>query len=309
MSGRLLRILKWLWILAALAFMSYLAFQGRQIILDSVSRISPGTLATSAVLIFGAKLGLAALMQLASNRFHIALRYGDAFCIYNLSQLGKYIPGSFWQFLGRIAMLRARKAPGHAIRDAMLAEHIWVLGSATVLGLLLLWYTQEYLLLSWLLTASANALPLGGYLLLAGIMLLLIYLARHAVIRMLRWCWRLRPPFRALPLLLLTWVMLGASMWVIMLPFLVDGPGFLHVLGIYCLAYVIGFLVPFAPAGLGVREGILALGLLPYLDAEVIILLAAINRLIYLGVEILAVGPCLLQEARTRQDRHGRGKD
>lgn len=80
---------------------------------------------------------------------------------------------------------------------------------------------------------------------------------------------------------------LGASFWVCLRPFLSQGPSWSVVIGVYCLAWVAGFLVPFAPAGLGVREAVLALVLDPVLDPQTSLVVVAVHRVIYLVVEVV----------------------
>lgn len=87
---------------------------------------------------------------------------------------------------------------------------------------------------------------------------------------------------------LVCWLSLAASFWLTLLPFTVDRllPPF-FVVGAYCLSWVVGFLVPFAPAGLGVRELVLTLAFAPFLDSQTVVLLAGINRLLYFLLEVL----------------------
>jgi hypothetical protein len=93
--------------------------------------------------------------------------------------------------------------------------------------------------------------------------------------------------------MLLAWASLGTSFWITLGPFSEVPVPWIFTIGVYCLAYIAGFLVPFAPAGLGVREGVLALGMAAYLTPEMALLLAALNRGVYLLAEIILVIPCL----------------
>ena len=67
-------------------------------------------------------------------------------------------------------------------------------------------------------------------------------------------------------------------------------PPFAYILGSYCIAYVVGFFVPFAPAGLGVREATIVFAIAPFVGNEIAILLAGINRVLYFAVELLLAG-------------------
>lgn len=57
-------------------------------------------------------------------------------------------------------------------------------------------------------------------------------------------------------------------------------PGLPNLIGIYAVAWLIGFLVPGAPAGLGVREALLVLGLSPLLGQDVAAATTALFRVV-----------------------------
>jgi hypothetical protein len=59
--------------------------------------------------------------------------------------------------------------------------------------------------------------------------------------------------------------------------------------GAYCLANVIGFLALFAPAGIGVREGLMLLALTPVLGAGIAGLAAVLLRFIQTAVDGLVI--------------------
>jgi uncharacterized membrane protein YbhN (UPF0104 family) len=103
---------------------------------------------------------------------------------------------------------------------------------------------------------------------------------------LIRWFLGLMPSLRVITILLLIWMLFAASLWVTTKPFVEHLPPFAQIVGVYCLAYIIGFVIPFAPAGLGVREFVLVLGLSVWLNADIALLLAGVNRLIYFLVEL-----------------------
>ena len=58
-------------------------------------------------------------------------------------------------------------------------------------------------------------------------------------------------------------------------------------------AYAVGFMVPFAPAGLGIRDAILTLGLLPFAATGEALAITVLARGVYLLVD---VGLVVVQE-------------
>ena len=296
-------LVKWIWIgLVAVAVVAF-AITRRQVIVEDLARFSPPELAAVAALLVLGKLGMNAVMLLATRHCAIPVSRRDGFYMYNLAQLAKYVPGSIWQFVSRIAMLRARQAPAAAIRDSILAENGWVVGSALLSGVVLLGLAQPTFFLRLLDAAGqmppALAAPLAAVLLLAPAVALTVARSRlrRRASRLRPWLVRLRPPWPAWSSLLLGWFALGASFWLCLRPFLGVGPTWPAVIGVYCLAWVTGYLVPFAPAGLGVREVVLALALDPYIAADTSLVVVTVHRVLYLLVEVLlalvalALGP------------------
>ncbi|KAF0655042.1 hypothetical protein L107_00945 [Cyanobium sp. Copco_Reservoir_LC18] len=295
-------LVKWIWIGLVVVAVAAFAITRRQVIVQDLARFSPPELAAVAALLVLGKLGMNVAMLLATRHCAIPVSRRDGFYMYNLAQLAKYVPGSIWQFVSRIAMLRARQAPATAIRDSILAENGWVVGSALLIGVVLLGLAQPAFYLR-LLEALGRvpptlALPLGAVLLaLAGALAVALPRLRRRSSRLLPWLIRLRPPRAASLSLLLGWAALGASFWLCLRPFLGAGPAWPAVIGVYCLAWVAGYLVPFAPAGLGVREVVLALALDPFLAADTSLVVVAVHRVLYLLVEVLlalvalALGP------------------
>ena len=89
--------------------------------------------------------------------------------------------------------------------------------------------------------------------------------------------------------MLLTWVFLGTSLWITAIPFIEtpESYHYVYVIGLFCIAFVVGSLALFAPAGLGVREYILVEGLSYLIAFDQALVLSVTSRLIYFGSEAL----------------------
>lgn len=283
---RLKNIVKWIWILAIFFFTIFYAINKRDSISQMLSLLSVEILLVAVLLVLFAKACLVANMRKAAMRFGIVLEWGDSYRIYNFTQLGKYIPGSIWQFVGRVTILRERSVPITVIRDSLLAEHLWVISSAVLLAGILILTSRPDFFIFWLADAGFE-IRWSWFLAALALLLITVISALFMYKRLSRWLLRLMPPSSAVPALLLTWFFLGASLWVTILPFVESMPPLSYVVGIYCFAYLAGFLVPFAPAGLGIREAILTFALMAFVRVDVAILLAAVNRILYFGVEVL----------------------
>ena len=102
--------------------------------------------------------------------------------------------------------------------------------------------------------------------------------------------------------LLLIWLLLGSHFHLLINPLLDQAPGFIRITGLYTIAYSLGFITPFAPAGLGVRESVLVLGLAGHTTYETVIVASLVSRLVYVIGELLlaALSAALPAEAEKK---------
>jgi len=215
--------------------------------------------------------------------------------IYFLSNLGRYIPGSVWYVLGRAYLGEREEVSAAVVSTSIVMEN----ALATVSGMLLSalaspLFLSQYgrgslyagmavgalgliflhpSLMSWLLSLLARLLrrssgvtPVGGYLATLGLLLGYIFI------------WAFRG---------IAFFMLLYSLCPIPLAWLPT------IGGILAASYIVGFLVPFAPGGLGVREGVIVLLLgqyvpLPAAAAAAILLRiwSTLSELIWAGVSM-----------------------
>jgi hypothetical protein len=292
-SQTLKTVFKWAWLASIGLFVAYYLTTRFDLVKQTLLLLPFYLLAVALALIVVSKLCLSLNMRIAAAGAGVPLSFKESYRIYNLTQLAKYIPGSIWHFVGRIAIFKERGASAGAIRDALLSEHAWVIGSALVLAIVLVGFASPDFFGLWLQDIGADRY-LG--VLTAGLIVISVLAAvLLLVVRSLgRWLWRLRPTALAVAALVVTWACLGSAFWVTLLPFSTEGLSWGYAAGIYCFAYVVGFLVPFAPAGFGVREGVLGFALVPFMGLETALLLAGVNRILYILAELLVVLPAFM---------------
>ncbi len=293
-----------LWIATVLVTAAFVARSRGTEVADVLRSARPLPLAVALVLVLAAKLLLARVLRDAAARHGVALSGRDAASTYHLSQLAKYIPGSIWHFATKAAMLAPRfTEPANAAR-IMTTEVVWVLGSALVVGVLALTtsgLTGGPSLADVLPAGLAGSLPealiIGGAVVIMAAALVLIQ-RRTAVLAM--------PGFAAGGRLLAIWIALGLSMTAVVAA--LDGvasalPLVVLLVGAFALSYVVGFLAPFAPAGIGVREGALVVLAAPMVGVDTAIVAAALSRAVYVLAELVMVVPVLA----SRLQRGGAG--
>lgn len=204
--------------------------------------------------------------------------------LFMVANLGRYVPGKVWQIAGLVALSRQRGIPAStATAAAVLGQGIG-LASATLIGLTSLWTVTQGAAWRWLVPTV----------LLGGVALGLAPPIFHRVVGLWFRLARSTPPEDLVPRRAATWFLLGLANWATYaLAFwvLVASLGFdvavLPTASAFAAAYVLGYVMLFAPAGLGVREGFLVALMAPQLGAGPAGAVAVIARLWTTVIEVV----------------------
>jgi len=182
------------------------------------------------------------------------------------AQLGKYIPGSVWQYAGRATVARANGLPVRPVGVSLAVEFAAAaIAAGSMAGFLLGWW---------------------GALLLAAIAVLLVAGGRPTRLRL--------PAFvtvKATLLYLPVWLLLGASFWLCargLVP--VSAHDLTFYMGAFAVAWLAGLLAIYAPGGIGVREAVLVALLHGRLGAADALVVAAASRLLLILVDVILAG-------------------
>ena len=182
------------------------------------------------------------------------------------AQLGKYIPGSVWQYAGRAAVARTNGIPVGPVGKSLGVEFAAAaLAAGAMAGFLLGW---------WGLVILAAV----GVLLLAGE-------------RSRRTGLPVSVTIRATLLYLPAWLLLGASFWLCAHGLLAAPMHDVAIyLGAFAVAWLAGLLAIYAPGGLGVREAVLVALLSSRIGAADALVVAAASRLVLILVDVVLAG-------------------
>jgi glycosyltransferase 2 family protein len=266
---RLLQAAKWLWIILLTAGVVWYLTQNFADVFVELQKISVPRVLVSGLLLLTGRLLIILLVQESLAAVGHEKPYRDVFQIVALSELGKYLPGGIWHFVGRAAYYRQDGLTIKEATRAMFLEIIWLVVSSALGGCILLLRYK----------ASPSSL-----LLIAGfIMLWLVVIAFT-----LRQSKAKLKPSRVFYLFLLqigVWLSLGLSYWVL-LPHPPNADITL-TLSAFAISWLIGFLTILAPGGIGTREAAITALMLPLFAAQTTLILASIHRLLWIGVEIL----------------------
>lgn len=219
--------------------------------------------------------------------------------LFMVANLGRYVPGKVWQIAGLVALARRRGVAGATATGAAVLGQGIGLAAATLVGLVSLRTVAAGEAWTW-------ALPV---VLLGGMALGLAPPVFHAVVgAWFRLAKEAEPeglePSRAFGWLLVglgSWMVYGWAFWA-----LVTGLGLdvalLPTASAFAAAYVLGYVMVFAPAGLGVREGFLVALMAPQVGAGAAGAIAVIARL---WTTVLEVVPAAAFWMRHLATTHG----
>ncbi len=266
-----------------------------------------GKLSMALALLLAGKIVMAAIAYRVLEARNAGVGFQAAFYAYNISQLAKYVPGAVWQHASRLFIYRELGLNARLAMEAVMAEAGWLLISAALYSALVLGLLAPEQLAN-VVAAAAERMEGAWWLLVIGAVVLAALapiawmLARRrlaAVNATLGGA--LKPDPATLGLFVLLWTILGASLFVLLPQ--VDMQEMLYVSGIFAAAYAAGFIAPFAPAGLGVREAILGVGLATMAPLAVLLVLVAVHRVLYLGADVAFAAVAATLAPRSRQTR------
>jgi uncharacterized membrane protein YbhN (UPF0104 family) len=214
--------------------------------------------------------------------------------IYFVSQLGKFVPGSLWAVLGQVELSREYRVP--ASRSG--AAALLVVVTSAFAALLVV-------ALAWPFSAADVRRDYGWVVLLILPLLAMLHPASvrwwsGLAFRLLR---RSAPPvqpragavIRSVLIMFAAWLLYGLHLYVLVLDAAPAGtdrglPLLLQCAGVFALAWVAGLVLVFLPAGAGVREVIIVLGLASVLPSAAALLAALVSRLMLTAIDLLLAG-------------------
>lgn len=261
---------------------------------DGLSRLDAGTIALAFVAVVAGLVANALSWRAVLAGLGSSLPVAVAGRVYLLAQLGKYLPGSLWPVLAQTELGRDHGVPRARSAVAALAALVvgLVVGTVVAVGCLSL--------------SSAGAVRTYWYI---GVVPVLgvVVLSPPVLRRLLQLAFKVtrRPAaetsVRGSALVagaawsLLMWVCFGGQAWLIARGL---GGGHERLLllatGAYAVAWVVGFLIVFVPAGAGAREAALVLVLGPTLGNGDALALALVSRILMLAGDLVTVGVAIV---------------
>lgn len=205
--------------------------------------------------------------------------------VFFLGQLGKYVPGGIWTVVAQTALAQELGVPRTRSSGAGLVSILVGFVTAALVSVSLV-FTDIGVLgaYSW---ALILVLPIGACLhprVLHWLVLLTSRLTRRTISID-------RIPGKDLAIAVLFQftgqLFLGLHLWLVIAAVSGVWVSPLVAIGLFNLAVAAGTIAIFAPAGVGVREGVIAFGLAPFLGAGVVVLIVLLSRIMSLIADFL----------------------
>jgi len=258
----------------------------------SILTIKPSKITLGALILFSSNIFGSWIQRTYYRKLGFFVSWAQGFALYGAPQLAKYLPGKLWSVIGYSGIAKWFTIPVIVSSTAIFILGVWGLVGASLLGVVLV-------LLNPAILIGQDLLYIG--VLLAAAVLLFICLHPRLYLRIvnvvltlfkqppisLNFSWRTMIEIVGGSFILNSLYFLGLALIIFSI---VELPvSVLPVLvGIFCLANVIGFLALFAPAGIGVREGILLLVLGPLVGAGMASVIAILARLIQTVADVFS---------------------
>jgi len=220
-----------------------------------------------------------------------SLSWNASVQLFGVSQIGKYIPGGVWNIVAAAEIGRNHRIPARRSVTAMTVAVLISLlsgtgiGAVTVLGTSVTIQVPTWAIIVLLIILVALLTPpvlnrLIGF----GFKLLKRPAPEH------------RMTFKGLGLAtllaIIAWGVAGVQVWLLAVGFGMSPSvsGLLLAVGAYALAWVVGFLAVFMPAGTGVREGILSLFFTGVLSSGGVLAVVLVSRIAMTVADLVFAG-------------------
>lgn len=237
------------------------------------------------------KITLASLWHYITILNDAQITYKKAITAYMYSILGKYIPGKVFMLAARLMYYDLEGVKKRKVTICFFIENMLNLLGAALLFIVSLFFFPN------------NLLARYKYITIALIVLFFIFInpkILNIFLRLLEKITKkndLQLSFSYLQMLklvllfVINWTIVGIGFYILVYSiYLIPINQSLYAAGVFALAAIIGILSIFAPSGIGVREGIIVMGLTLVMPLEYAVIVSVISRLWSTIPELLLAG-------------------
>lgn len=218
--------------------------------------------------------------------YNESLSFKKSSYLWSISELKRYVPGNIWSLLGRTHLFHHKDVGRKKIFQAMVWEaEYFIIGCAVV----------SVLSLGMIFPSAPN------YLITVVICMLLLLLvgfvytnkiqfSKNKIVRYISPDVSLQKSIVLIVISVLSIMSFGIGNYFIMTSVFITEPGlFWQFIGLFSFAFLAGYLALIAPAGFGVREGILIAVLSKFVDISFGAFIALYTRFMLMIAELLFI--------------------
>lgn len=190
-----------------------------------------------------------------------------SFKIFNLSNLGRYIPGKVWQVFGMLYLAKKEGVPQEQAAASFVIAQLFLIPTSLLVYVLAAQFEPVLLTDQFAIMGRGSAYLIGALSLAACAALIfspgpILRLANFALKKLGRpaanFALDKRVALQIFVGYFCGWILFGLAYWLMLRSILGDNaPSIIASVGLYNVAYQIGYLALFAPGGLGPREWIM----------------------------------------------------
>ncbi|MGE5042196.1 MAG: DUF2079 domain-containing protein [Candidatus Levyibacteriota bacterium] len=286
------------WPLAALAFVFLLYTLSKQNISFSrvFSHVSFSFLFFSVACYFFYFLIRSIIWYILLCNKNITIPRERATYIWSISELKRYIPGNFWSFLGKGILLSAHGAKKKEIFHLLLIEAEFFAAGCVLASIPALPLLNQYVFYNNPLSSILMFLLEAGGVLMGSIFLFHSWFLTKVPAPFAKRLRPLLPGFTAVQTLQLLFLTicylslfgLGTFFAVLSVTFLTPFM-LLAFISFFIFSLFFGYITILTPMGLGVREGMMSVGLAPFLGVGVAVFASILARILQVAGEVLFV--------------------
>lgn len=300
-------ITRWIFLLIALAALLWVIIQNLDSLIEALVQLPAWIVAASLVLSV-----VYVFFTLWSWRTILAdlgspLGWNASIQLFGISQIGKYIPGGVWNIVAAAQIGRDYQIPARRSATAMTLAVFISLLSGTGIGVITVLGTSVTLQVpTWLIVLLLLALiafltpPVLNRLIALGFKILKRPAPEHPITA--------KGLIMSTLLAVVAWCVAGVQVWLLAVGFGMElsVSGVLLSIGAYALAWVVGFLVMFIPAGTGVRESVLGLFFAGILSSGGVLAVVLVSRIAMTIADLLyaGIGAVLSRNRKRLSDDH-----
>jgi len=190
------------------------------------------------------------------NEMREEIDFRRAFAILYVSQLGKYLPGKIWSYVGQVYLAdKEGISKSNALISSVLLQVLSIATGIYIFLISLLFWDKISLFLVFFILVSLLVVSLAAV--HFGVLDWIIKLVVNRLLKR-KTTAKIRPVIviRAGSILMLSWVAYGVAYYHFVNSFYpIDLISAIKVTGIYTISWLIGYASVLTPGGLGIREG------------------------------------------------------